>query len=29
MTFWRGDYGEDPELRREFLAEARSRNPWT
>jgi GTP cyclohydrolase IA len=29
MTFWRGDYGDDPELRREFLAEARSRNPWT
>jgi GTP cyclohydrolase I len=29
MTFWRGDYGDDPELRREFLAEVRSRNPWT
>jgi GTP cyclohydrolase I len=26
MTFWRGDYGDDPELRREFLAEVRSRN---
>jgi GTP cyclohydrolase I len=29
MTFWRGDYGDDPGLRHEFLAEARSRNPWT
>jgi GTP cyclohydrolase I len=29
MTFWRDDYGDDPELRREFLAEVRSRNPWT
>lgn len=29
MTFWRGDYGDDPELRSEFLAEVRSRNPWT
>ncbi len=29
MSFWRGDYGDEPELRSEFLAEARSRNPWT
>ena len=29
MTFWRGGYGDDPELRHEFLAEVRSRNPWT
>ena len=29
MTFWRGDYIDDPELRREFLAEAHRRSPWT
>ena len=29
MTFWRGDYVDDPELRREFLAEAHRRSPWT
>jgi len=28
MTFWRGDYVDDPELRREFLAEAHRRSPW-
>jgi GTP cyclohydrolase I len=27
-TFWRGCF-EDADLRREFLAEARARNPWT
>ena len=27
-TFWRGCF-EDAELRREFLQEARARNPWT
>ena len=26
MTFWRGDYVDDPELRREFLAEAHRRS---
>jgi GTP cyclohydrolase I len=29
MTFWRGLYTEDPDLRREFLAEIGSPNPWT
>jgi GTP cyclohydrolase IA len=29
MTFWRGDYIDNPELRREFLAEAHRRSPWT
>jgi GTP cyclohydrolase I len=29
MTFWRGDYIDDPELRREFLAEVHRRSPWT
>jgi GTP cyclohydrolase I len=29
MTFWRGVYTDDPDLRREFLAEIGSRNPWT
>ena len=29
MTFWRGDYVDDPELRREFLAEVHRRSPWT
>ena len=29
MTFWRGDFVDDPELRREFLAEAHRRSPWT
>jgi GTP cyclohydrolase I len=29
MTFWRGDYTDDPDLRREFLAEAHRRSPWT
>lgn len=29
MTFWRGDYVDEPELRREFLAEAHRRSPWT
>ena len=28
-SVWRGGYSENPELRREFLAEVRSRNPWT
>jgi GTP cyclohydrolase I len=28
-TVWRGGYGESSDLRREFLAGARSRNPWT
>jgi len=28
-SVWRGGYGENPELRREFLAEVRNRNPWT
>ena len=28
-TFWRGRYTDDPELRREFLAEIGNRNPWT
>jgi GTP cyclohydrolase I len=26
-TFWRGGYSDDPELRREFLAELGSRTP--
>jgi hypothetical protein len=26
---WRGGYVDDAELRREFLAEVRSRNPWS
>ena len=29
MTFWRGDYVDDTALRREFLAEAHRRSPWT
>jgi GTP cyclohydrolase I len=28
-TFWRGGYTDEPELRREFLAEVRNHNPWT
>ena len=28
-TFWRGRYTDDPGLRREFLAELGTRNPWT
>lgn len=28
-SVWRGGYTDNPELRREFLAEARNRNPWT
>jgi GTP cyclohydrolase I len=28
-TFWRGRYTDDPELRREFLAEIGNGNPWT
>ena len=28
-TFWRGRYTDDSELRREFLADVRNRNPWT
>jgi GTP cyclohydrolase I len=28
-TFWRGRYSDDADLRREFLAEIGSRNPWT
>ena len=28
-SVWRGGYGADPELRREFLAETRSGSPWT
>jgi GTP cyclohydrolase IA len=28
-TVWRGGYSENPDLRREFLAEVRTRNPWT
>jgi GTP cyclohydrolase IA len=27
-SVWRGGYSENPELRREFLAEVRNRNPW-
>lgn len=27
-TVWRRGYSENPDLRREFLAEARHRNPW-
>jgi GTP cyclohydrolase I len=29
MTFWRGHYIDDTALRREFLAEAHRRSPWT
>ena len=29
MTFWRGDYVDDAALRREFLADAHRRSPWT
>ena len=29
MTFWRGDYTDDSDLRREFLAEVHRRSPWT
>ncbi len=28
-SVWRCGYSENPELRREFLAEVRNRNPWT
>ena len=28
-SFWRGGYIEEPEMRREFLEEVRSRNPWS
>jgi GTP cyclohydrolase I len=28
-SVWRGGYSEKPELRREFLDEARRRNHWT
>jgi GTP cyclohydrolase IA len=28
-TFWRGRYADDPEMRREFLAEIGNRNPLT
>jgi GTP cyclohydrolase IA len=28
-TFWRGHYTQDTDIRREFLAEIGSRNPWT
>jgi GTP cyclohydrolase IA len=28
-SFWRGGYVEESEMRREFLAEVRSRNPWS
>ncbi|HZR93734.1 MAG TPA: GTP cyclohydrolase I [Gaiellaceae bacterium] len=28
-SFWRGGYVEEPEMRREFLEEVRSRNPWS
>jgi GTP cyclohydrolase IA len=28
-SVWRGGYSENPELRGEFLAEVRNRNPWT
>ena len=28
-TVWRGGYSDNPELRREFLADVRSHNPWT
>jgi GTP cyclohydrolase I len=28
-TFWRGRYTDDPDVRREFLAEIGNRNPWT
>ena len=29
MTFWRGDYTDDSDLRREFFAEVHRRSPWT
>jgi GTP cyclohydrolase I len=28
-SVWRGGYTDNPELRREFLAEVHNRNPWT
>jgi hypothetical protein len=28
-TVWRGSYVEHPDVRREFLTEVRSHNPWT
>jgi GTP cyclohydrolase I len=28
-SVWRGDYTDNPELRREFLGQLRNRNPWT
>ncbi len=28
-TVWRGTYSDESELRREFLADVRKRNPWT
>jgi GTP cyclohydrolase IA len=28
-SMWRGGYVDDADLRREFLAEVRSRNPWS
>jgi GTP cyclohydrolase I len=28
-TVWRGGYTDNPDLRREFLAEVRARNPWS
>ena len=27
-SVWRGGFTDNPELRREFLAEIRNRNPW-
>jgi GTP cyclohydrolase I len=28
-SVWRGGYSDNPDLRRDFLAEIRNRNPWT
>jgi GTP cyclohydrolase I len=28
-SVWRRSYTDDPDLRREFLAEVHNRNPWT
>jgi GTP cyclohydrolase I len=28
-SVWRGGYTDNPELRREFVAQVQHRNPWT